>query len=244
MDTSTSTGRLLIAMRQQLKARGLHYRDVALRLKVSEGTVKRYFSGKGVSITVLEKLAATVDLDLLSLVTLAQQQNISEGALTQAQQAALRRSRVILAVFHLLNIGFLPTQIIQEFDLAKEIDAILARLQAWGLIRRLSVNGIKMLAKRKLWEKSDGPLREHHIDSAQQFLSEIDFHNEKCAWFYTAVRMSQASDKRVQELMNRFISDVQALGKGAIPLSRDETQWYRVFVGAEPVSRTKLLRRG
>ena len=93
MDSSTSTGKLLLTLKQQLRVKGLHYRDVAGRLKVSEGTVKRYFSGKGVGIDTLEKLAKIVDLDLLSLATLAQQHNI-EGGLNLAQQAAVARHTI------------------------------------------------------------------------------------------------------------------------------------------------------
>jgi hypothetical protein len=50
------------------------------RLKVSEGTVKRYFSGKGVSVNVIDKLAEIVDLDLLSLAALAQEKIINDPA--------------------------------------------------------------------------------------------------------------------------------------------------------------------
>jgi transcriptional regulator with XRE-family HTH domain len=111
LDASTSTGKLILALKQQLKSKGLHYRDVAARLKCSEGTVKRHLSGKGITILALDKLAQVVDLDLLSLAALAQQQNVTEPWLTKAQQSALKRSRPCSVVLNYLSMGFTPAQL-------------------------------------------------------------------------------------------------------------------------------------
>jgi transcriptional regulator with XRE-family HTH domain len=89
MDTSTSAGRLIVVLEQLLKSKGLRYRNVAAHLQVSEGRVKRYLSGMGVSVHVFEQLAAMVDLDFLSLATLAQQQSMTAGGLSNAQRAVL-----------------------------------------------------------------------------------------------------------------------------------------------------------
>src|SRR5260370_29824483 len=117
MDTTTSAGKLIVTLRNEMRIRGLHYRDVAARLTVSEGTVKRYFSGKGLSIPVLERLAEIVELDLLSLATLAQQQTVAAGGLTRAQQNALIKHQATLAVLYNLGLGFTPTQLVNEFGI-------------------------------------------------------------------------------------------------------------------------------
>jgi transcriptional regulator with XRE-family HTH domain len=241
MDASTSTGKLVAVLKRQLKTKGLQYRDVAARLRVSEGTVKRYLSGKGITVSILEKLAQIVELDLLSLVVLGQQ-NITEPELTKAQQTTLRSSKVSLGVFYCLSLGFTPPQLIQEFEIAHEaMDAILARLQGWGLIRRLSTNSVQMLVKPKFAAEVDADVRERHIGMSRAFLSEVNFSDEKCQWTWTTARLSQTSIVRLRELMNRFASEVQALTKSEIALPPDNTQWYRLIVCANPVSRKRMF---
>jgi transcriptional regulator with XRE-family HTH domain len=242
MDSSTSTGKLLNTLKQQLRARGLHYRDVAAHLKVSEGTIKRYFSGKGVDIETLEKLAAIADLDLLSLARLAHEHSI-EGGLNRAQQAALAKSQLTLAIIHGLGIGFSPAQLAAEFNVSEQMDAILARLESLGLIRRLGPNSVRVLTKPKFGGEVDGPIREYKVRNTREFLAQMDLHDEGCAWAFYAARLSPASAVRMRELIYRFASDVEALTKADIGLPKYETQWFRLFIGAQPISRQQLFRQ-
>lgn len=244
MDTTTSAGKLIATLRNQMRVRGLHYRDVAERLNVSEGTVKRYFSGKGLSITVLERLAEIVELDLLSLATLAQQQTVAAGGLTKIQQTALIKHQATLAVLYNLGIGFTPTQLVKEFGIGEQMEGILDRLEAMGLIRRYANNNVKVLKMPKFGGEVDGPIREYKITTTRRFLVEVNLHGDEAAWQYYSARLSPASAIRMRELMVRFTHDIEALGKGDLSLPVSETQWYRLFVVADPVSRRKLLHSG
>jgi transcriptional regulator with XRE-family HTH domain len=96
---------LLATLKQQLKLTGLRYRDIALRLSVSEATVKRYLRGKGISLVVLQDLAGIANHDLPSLVLLAEEQSVNATGLTERQQSALRENRVLAAVFYFLING-------------------------------------------------------------------------------------------------------------------------------------------
>jgi transcriptional regulator with XRE-family HTH domain len=241
MDPSTSAGRLLTALKQQFKSKGLHYRDVAARMRVSEATVKRYVSGKGVTIAALEKLAQIVDLDLLSLAALVQEQNVSAPGVNKAQEEALGRNRLLRAVFYLLSRGWPPSQIAEEFELTREIDGILAKLQALGLIRRASANTVKVLVRPNLTYKSKGAMAEDVDKRAHQFLAEIDLRDDKCEWMYGTARLSEASAIRLKDMIKRFDSELRALWMSETALPPSQTQWYRIFIGAQPVSRKKLL---
>jgi transcriptional regulator with XRE-family HTH domain len=244
VDATTSTGKIVTALRQELRSKGLHYRDVALRLGVSEGTVKRYFSGKGLSLQVLEKLVEVVELDLLSLMALAQQQNNNEPGLSKGQRVALSKSREALMVFHLLGIGFSPAQISREFDLRGRINNALSLLEDIGLIRRLANGGAKTLAKLVI----DGNLssqeterRTQKANVTRRVLSKIDFQNERCEWINSAARLSLDSAARLRDLMDRFARDVLAMTKSDISLPPEHTQWYRLILVADPISRKRWV---
>jgi transcriptional regulator with XRE-family HTH domain len=242
MDASTSAGKLIVALRQQFKVKGVHYREVAARLKVSEGTVKRYFTGRGVSINVLDKLAEIVDLDLVSLAALAQHQHTNGPGLTKAQKASLKKNKMAAVVLWYLSIGFTPAQLIQEFEIAAQMETILVQLQTLGLIRRLPTNKVKVLVAPKADGPMDDEVREGRIKMAQRFLSAINLRDERCPWTCFYARLPEASAARLKEIVKRFSSDVQAVAKGAIDLPTDETQWYKLFVGAEPTSRKNIFR--
>ena len=240
MDASTPTGRLIFALKQQLKARHLSYQHVASRLKVSESTVKRYFSGKAVTIDVLQRLAEIVDLDLLSLVIVAQDQSEVQHGLSKAQQAAFSRRGPLSATYFLLNGGWTPAQIAREFDFGRQIDTLLANLEALGMIRRMSKRGVKILVKPDLGKGAYGQMTEHAADMAHQFLREINLRDDKCEWMFCAARLSQGSVLELRQTIKHFENDVRELSKRDMALLPEETQWYRLFVGAKPISRNGL----
>lgn len=241
MDLSTPAGKVVATLKQQLKAKGLHYRDVAVRMKISERTVKRYFSGRGVTLDVLQELAEAVELDVLSLITLAQQQGTTFTEMTRVQQAALRKNTALLAVFSFLNFGMTPARIAQEFELGRSIELILVRLETLGLIRRYASNGVKILVERSFGLRDSDQMTEQKMNSARRFLTDIDLSNTKAPWFYQVVRLSDASATRLEQMMRRFVLDAAAITKSDIDLPPSETQWYRMFVAAEPISRQKLF---
>jgi transcriptional regulator with XRE-family HTH domain len=242
MDASTPIGKLIAALKEQLKIKGLHYRHIAARLKVSEGTVKRYFSGKGLDLPVLQKLAETVDLDLLSLVVLAQQQSPDGPELNKAQRALLKRSRFTSFVLFSLGAGMTPAQMGQEFGLTRQqIDAALNRLESAGVIRRLSANVIKILAKPAFGDV--GLERDIGVESAREFLTGLDLNAEETVWMLHAVRLSHASAARLRARVQEFIGDLRATSRSEMNLPADETEWFEVFVGAHPIDRAALFRR-
>jgi transcriptional regulator with XRE-family HTH domain len=241
MDLSTATGRVIVALKQQLKVKGLHYRDVASRLKISERTVKRYFSGRGITLDVLQQLAEIVELDVLSLVVLTQQQSIAFPEMSRTQQAGLRKNVMALAVFYFLNFGMTPAQIAQEFELGRRVDAILAKLENMGLIRRFSANGVKILAGRTFGSRRADQITEQKVGSVRRFLSEIDLGKPDSMWFYQVVRLSHASAMHLDELMRRFVHEATATTKSELNLPAAETRWYRLFVAAEPIARQHMF---
>jgi transcriptional regulator with XRE-family HTH domain len=241
MDTSTSVGKLIVALKEQLRIKGLHYRDVASRLKISERTVKRYFSGRGVTLDVLQQLADVVELDVLSLILLAQQQTVAFPEMSTAQQAALRKNGIMRAVFYFLNFGMTPAQIAQEFELGKQIDAILAKLEDMGLIRRFSPNGVRILAGRSFGSRAADHMTEQKMLSVRGFLSELDLVNPNSMWLYHVVRLSDESAIRLEQMMRRFVLEAVKMTHNELELLARDTKWYRLFVGAESTARQKLL---
>jgi len=243
MDPSTSGGRLLATLKQQFKLRGLHYRDIALRLSVSEATVKRYLRGQGVSLVVLQDLIEIANLDFASLVLLAEEQSVKTTILTERQQSALKENRVLAAIFYFLSNGWTPSLIAMEFDFGEEVERALVHLEGLRLIRRLSSNRVKVLAKHKLGEKFTGAVAELALESARGFLANIDLRSADCEWFLDTARLSRASVARLKDLMTSFQVELRALSAKDRSLSQHETECYGFFLAVRRTSREDLRRR-
>jgi len=242
---SPSVEKMIQVLKQELKAKGLKRRDVATRLGVSEITVKRYLSGRSVTIPTLEALAALVNLDLLSLAAQAQEQGTSIPRLNKAQQAALGASQPLVGVYMLLVRGWTPAKIEKEFGISpQKLESLLTKLQNLGVIRRVSAQVIRILAKPDADQTGGTLLSDMWRDRARKFLSEIDLRDERSEWFYNVVRLSPASAKKVREMIEQFMFDVRALGRSDVSLSPDEVKWYQLFIGAHPKRKTDLEQAG
>ena len=243
MNTSPSVEKMIMVLKQELKTKGLKRRDVAKRLEVSEITVKRYLGGKSMTIATLERLAGLVNLDLLSLATLAQDQATTTPKLNKAQQTALGTSQALAGIYMLLVRGWTPAKIVAELGInPQKLDAVLTKLQNLGVIRRVSAQNIKVLAKPDPDQTGGNPLSDLWRDVARKFLAEIDLRDQRCEWFYNSVRLSSASVKQLREMIEQFMIDVRALGRNDVALSDDEVKWYRLIIAAQPNSKPRLMQ--
>jgi transcriptional regulator with XRE-family HTH domain len=244
MTLSPSVEKMILILRQELKARGIKRRDVAARLGVSEITVKRYLSGKSVTLTTLEAMAQLVGLDLLSLATRAQEQSEPAPSLRKAQQAALGASRPLASVYILLVRGWPPAKIEKEFELGRDkLERLLNKLQDLGLIRRGAGQAIRVLVRPAPDQRGGDQLSDLWRELARQFLAEVDLRSERCEWFYNSVRLSPASIRRLRELMEQFLLEVRTLGRSDVALPSDEVKWYHLFIGAQPRKKISLLEQ-
>jgi len=178
------------------------------------------------------------------LAALAQEQSARERGLNKVQDEALGKNRRLRAVFYLLGQGWTPAQIAAEFDLTNTIEAMIDKLQALGLIRRVSSQRVKILARPNLTYKSKGLMADYVHDRARQFLSEINLRDDQCDWLYNNMRLSRSSAARLHEMIQRFQRELHAIRASEPILPADQVQWYRIFLGAQPIARGKILPPG
>jgi transcriptional regulator with XRE-family HTH domain len=242
MDSSTPIGKILCSLKEQLKAKGLRYRDVAARLKVSEATVKRYFNGQGLSVTRLQSLAAMVGLDLLSLALTANGQGVRRG-LNKAQLAALSRRGPARTVFFMLGVGWTPAQVAREFDLGDQMDSILALLESWGLIRRLAGGAVKVLVAPEMDGHAYGQMSDSAIESAEEFLRTLNPRTLDLEWICLPMRLSADAVTELQQMIKRFHLELHTFTRRELTPARRDDKWFRVFVAAQTIPRKHILRR-
>lgn len=235
MLSNAPTARIIETLRKLLRVKGYHHRDIASRLDVSEGTVKRYLNGKGVTLEVLQRLAELVGLDVLSLAEIAQREIELLPEMTRRQQAALRKLHVSRTIYFLLIRGWTTAQIERDFEFSRErMEGALNQLQSLKLIRRVSTRGTQLLARPTFGNDRSGELGDVFVDIARQFVRELDFRDPSCDWVCYPVRLSPTSAVRMKTLIRRFISDLHDLSIGDLDLPPQNARWYRVLICGRP----------
>lgn len=201
--------RIVEALKQALRTRGVSYAQVARGLALSESSVKRLFSTGAFSLHRLEAVCDLAGLDLLELARQADAQRYRMPALTVDQERELVGDPALLlvAVCALNRWSFERILERYRFDTPRLV-GLLARLDRMGLIELLPGNRIRLRIARSFAWLPDGPIHRFFVDRLQsEFLAgafepERDVH--RVAWGMLSAESATALRTRIAALTDAF----------------------------------------
>jgi transcriptional regulator with XRE-family HTH domain len=226
---------LLRELKSLLKARGLLYQDVAGRLGVSEPTVKRYLTGHGLTVEILEELCRIVDVRLSDLLAMIQGEP-ERLSISPEEEAFLVRDAFQAGVFYLLAHGFSPAAIQRDFQLTDpELNGYLTALDRRGLIRLFPYNRVRVLVGRNFNVQKDGAMAKlAHDAMLKDFFREFDMATPD--WQFSFGKLSPSSLERVRELARNFVDAFDTIAEADSELTLDLANWYGFFCMFQPVN--------
>lgn len=152
--------RLVDALKACLRARGMTYRELAARLRLSEPTVKRMFSRGTFTLERIEQILEVIDLDLQELARLAREGSPAPAELTVEQEAALAQDRQLFSTFWLLQNNWSFDEILAEFTISRaQLTAFFAQLDRLKLIRWGPQERARLLVRRDFHWRDGGPVK-------------------------------------------------------------------------------------
>ena len=153
---------LIDALKRSLRAQGMTYRDLALRLKLSEASVKRMFSQRAMTLQRLEQVCDVLDLGLQELGAEAARGRPAMANLSEAQEQALvDQPPLLLALFLTLN-RWRQEDVLVHFDFSDaQWTALLVRLDRLGIIELMPGNRGRPLTARNFRWRADGPMERY-----------------------------------------------------------------------------------
>ena len=155
----TELQQLFAAIKVELKARGLTYRDVATALKLSEASVKRLFSTGNLSIDRLVSLCALIDMTLAELTQAATARTPQLSRLEERQEAELVSDPKLLLVATCALNHWRLADIVRRYQLDEaECLLCLLRLDRMRLIDLLPGNRIRINVTRDFDWLPRGPI--------------------------------------------------------------------------------------
>lgn len=225
---------LLRALKSLLKARGLLHHDVAEKLGVSKTTVKRYLTGRSLTVEILEDLCRVVDVRMSDLAAMSQEEP-EQPTLTPEEEEVLSKSPFLAAVFYLLSRGFTPATIQRDFQLTDaEMNGHLSALDRLGLVRLFPYNRVRVMVGRNFNVQNGGAMaRLAHDALLKDFFSKFDV--TKPDWLFGFGKLSPSSLERVRELARTFQDGFDAIAEADRELTLDLADWYGFFYMLRPV---------
>jgi transcriptional regulator with XRE-family HTH domain len=150
---------MLASLKRLLKAQDITYAQLARRMKVSEGTVKRIFSVEALSLKRLEQICEVLNVDLEDLAEESRQQRepLSELSVEQ-EEALLADPKQLLALYLAVN-RWSEAEVVAKYKLTRtEWVRLLARLDRLGVLTLLPGNRVKLRVSRNFRWRSGGPV--------------------------------------------------------------------------------------
>jgi transcriptional regulator with XRE-family HTH domain len=152
--------RIVDSLKACLRARGMTYKDLAAKLRVSEPTVKRMFSRGSFTLERIEQILEIIDLDLQELARLAREGSPAPSELTVEQEATLAQDQQLFSVFWLVQNGWSFDEILAAFSISRpQLTSAFARLDRARLIRWDPGERARLLVRRDFHWRDGGPVK-------------------------------------------------------------------------------------
>ncbi|OMH39684.1 helix-turn-helix transcriptional regulator [Motiliproteus sp. MSK22-1] len=202
---------LFSVLKKVLKAKGIHYKELAEMMKLSEPTVKRIFQEQDCKLSRLIEICDHVGLSISELVEIDNNPSTSASQLSVETEKRLSDDPGLMSFFMLLVSQFDVAAIAYQNQLDKtDVYLYLRELEKLELVRLGKNDQVHFLVSRPIRWRLDGPLHQTLVRVNQGFIKEaISSHSEAGYPFYSTSRLlSQQSVDRlnteVKEVYDSF----------------------------------------
>ena len=156
------TKQIVDSIKVELKRQGITYRTLAVKLDVSESTVKQMFANGNFSLKRLDNICELLDADLNELLELSESIENKLTALDIEQEHALVEDRKLLVVAYCLVNHWSVDEIIERYNIDQlEVITLLAKLDKMKLIELLPNNKVRLLMANNFHWQPNGPIEKY-----------------------------------------------------------------------------------
>jgi transcriptional regulator with XRE-family HTH domain len=233
---------LMTVLREALRARGMRQRDVAHRLEVTERTVTRWLSGRGVDPRVIEQLCELVGMTFFDLCDLAArrvEQRICR--LTVQQEQALADDTLLSYLFAQIRKGWSSEELCREVAIpeATFVDGVI-RLEKLGLIEVLPGNEIRLRTVKEIEWRPNGPFSGYINKWLTWALDHADIGEPDALWEHDALMLSAASCAQLELKFRRLLQEARELSDIDRRLNTRSRDWYAFVLTLRPIDMKPL----
>ncbi|WP_296224593.1 helix-turn-helix domain-containing protein [Ralstonia sp. UBA689] len=214
---------IIDALKRQLRAQGLTYRDVAKGLKLSEPSVKRLFASGRFTVDRLVQVSQLLGFTLAELVQESANSVPPLHMLTQAQEAQLVSSETLLLVTVCALNHWTVDDIVATYRITRaECLKHLLRLDRIGLIALQPGDRIRLCVARDFDWLPGGPIRQYFLEQGLNDFLDCRFERDDETLAFTHGMLTPAAAAELRLELRRLRSKFAALHQEsmALPLAQ------------------------
>ncbi|MGQ7848415.1 helix-turn-helix domain-containing protein [Granulosicoccus sp. 3-233] len=210
------SGRLVDALKRELKRRSIAYKEIATRLNLSESAVKQMFANGNFTLKRLDELCEILELDFSELANLARQGREVLEQLTIEQEERLVGDPQLLLVAYCVVNHWRFEQILDKYNITEaECIQRLAELDRMRVAELLPGNRIRPLISPNFHWQPDGPIERYFRHQVQGEFLDGDFNGK------TAELVARSGDIS-HHTFNLLVQRLQAAGTLFDDLANDD----------------------
>ena len=235
MTTQARTSTLIGALKATLKSRQMTYDDLALRLNLSQASVKRLFAEETFTLKRIEEICKVLEIDFFDLARIARGISAGTDEMTLRQEEALAADSRLLGLFYLLFNDWTVSAILDAYDIsAADCTKLLLQLDMLGLVEAGANNNVRLKVPKTLRLKPDGPIRRSHGKSAVDEFLNVNF-AEMGGYFRFEFRdLSPATVAHLTRKLDRLAQELHELAELDGYLPPDQRQTVGLALGMRP----------
>lgn len=215
------THAILQAYKAELKKRRLTYRDLAVRVGLSEASVKRLFSSASLTVDRLEALCDAIDISLADLIRVTETQDRPIQVLEEIQEKEVASSIELLVVANAVLNGLSFEEIIQNYRFTKhECIRLLARLDRLNIIELLPGNQIRSRLARNFRWRTNGPIEQLFAKQFEKQFLRSRFNAPGEFKVFASAMLSRESNALLQKQLQKLVQLVSELHNEDVSLAR------------------------
>lgn len=219
----SQTVALVQALKRALKAKGLTYATVAVRMNLSENSIKRLFATCSFSIERLEKICAMADMEISDLVQLMQEDSRRIAMLTEEQEQEIAANIKLLLVATCVLDRWTAQEILATYKLTEhECTKLLAKLDRLKVIELLPKNRVRIIVAKNFKWRPSGPIQQFFQSTVQPNFFDSDFQQPGEKLLFSSGMLSRASNAIMMKKLERLAAEFNELHNADIGLPLNE----------------------
>ena len=223
---------IMQALRSEMRAAGITYKQLAQRLAMSESSMKRVFSQGDMSLSRLAQVCKAVGVAMEDVLRQAADAVPQADTLTLAQERSLIEDPELLLVAICCLGHWSLAQIVETYRLSEaQCIVLLVKLDRLALIELKPLNRYRLRVSRAFRWRADGPVqqfvREHVVDD--YFSGRFDGEGETLLCVHG--RLSSPSAQDLVQKIRQLAAELARLHQDDQRLQPAERDGYTLLLG-------------
>lgn len=232
----SETAQIIDALKRNLKTRGLTYRDVAKKVGLSEGSIKRVFAEETFTLQRLEAICTAVGISMSELVRGASSSHAAGSQyLSLEQEHLLADDPRLLACFYLLLNGRSSAEIMERMDLSEGgLRELYVKLDAARLIEVQPRLRARLRVGPVVSWRMDGPVHRVHEQQVKAEFLKSEFQAAEEVLHFRSAELSDASIRILIRKLEQIARDFAELATLDVGLPAREKKNVAMLAAFRP----------